>query len=117
MLIHHPIFVLARLRKDFLRLLCLSGDRGFLFRARLSRLSVVLLRLVLGLEAGSTHSISALRVQRVPRAEVSLRKLLAFAEEFDGRIIITEFLMLLADAKVRHNFDRDKVIELEIEAF
>lgn len=52
----------------------------------------------------------------MPGAKVGLSKLLALTEEFDGSVVIAQFLMLITHTQMRHYLDRDEVIELEIEA-
>ncbi len=51
------------------------------------------------------------------RAEVCLSKLLALRVELDGSVEASKFFMLLADAQVSHDLDRDEVIELKVKAF
>ena len=80
--------------------------------SRLLCRSVDLFRLVFRLEASASHRINALGVKRVPRPEVILGNLLSLRVELDSGIETTELLVLLTDAKLRHDHDSDEVIQL-----
>ena len=80
-----------------------------------SRRPIHFLGLVFGAKAGSSHCIDAPSVQWMLCTKVRLSKLLALRVELNGSVKASKFLMLLSNAQVRHNFDRNEITELEVE--
>lgn len=80
------------------------------------RIPVDLLGLILRLKTRATHRVNALRIQRMPRAEISLSNLLALRVLFYRPVVVAKLLMLLTKTQVGHDSDSDKVVQLEVEA-
>ena len=53
----------------------------------------------------------------MPRAKVSLSKLLALGVELDGGIVTAQFLVLLTHSDVGHDHNCDEVVKLEAKIF
>lgn len=69
--------------------------------------------LVFGLEAGSSHRVDTLGVERVLGSKVGLRVVSTFGVEFDRGIVTAKFFMLLSHCDVAHDHDCDEVLQLE----